>query len=456
MENFRPFILPCVGLFWVLAGVQILLRARKERRQAAVAGPASETTEAGAAPRAKRTASRSVGLFWIGVGFATLWFSGLHIGAAPAVAQQTVEPQRENETPLSKLVTREVEREFEQQSHVGLVVGVVAEGEELLLGFGTRRVGETLPTDADTVFEIGSITKTFTGILLAQRVESGDLALDDRAGELLPDGWSLSDAARNVTLKHLTTHTSGFPRLPANLLGVTRIASSLLGGDPYRTYSEAEFRDALATVELEFEPGSDHGYSNFAVGLLGFILATKSQTDYETLAKREIFTPLGMEHTVITNGPWQNEHLATGYRGTSRIGPGELALESSPWQLPNHLAGAGGIRSTGGDMLRYLKANMGLLPTPLDAAIQRSHQELHQESADRAMGMNWVRSFDEPIGQKVIWHNGGTGGFKSYLGFTVDRKFGVVVLANSSHDVDELGEEILEELVEESAEEAGR
>ena len=131
------------------------------------------------------------------------------------------------------------------------------------------------------------------------------------------------------------------------------------------------------------------------------------------------------------------------------MGTAEVALGSSPWNMPNHLAGCGGIRSTGGDMLRYLKANMGRLPSPLDVAIERSHEELYEEYPGRAMGMNWIRSKDDAIGQTVIWHNGGTGGYRSYLGFTEDKQFGVVVLSNTTHDVDELGEEILEELVKE-------
>jgi CubicO group peptidase (beta-lactamase class C family) len=346
-------------------------------------------------------------------------------------------------------VTRHVEREFEQHSHVGLVVAAVSKDEEIVLGFGRQRLGSSLLPDADTVFEIGSITKTFTGILLAQQVERGEMKLDDRVSKFLPEGWSLSKAASEVTLQHLTTHTSGFPRLPDNLLGPTSAVGMLFGGDPYRSYSEEEFREALATVELNFDPGSSREYSNLAVGLLGFVLATHKGTDYETLLKREICEPLGMDRTVITNTPWHEEHLAPGYRGALQAGPATLALGSSPWQLPNHLAGAGGIRSTGSDMLKYLKANMGLIHTPLDAAIRRSHQELYQEYPGRAMGMNWIRSKGPSTAQPILWHNGGTGGYMSYLGFTEDGQFGVVVLSNASESVDDLGVGILESLVRE-------
>lgn len=438
-------ILTACGIFWVVVGAgNILLASRRGKQHAARPKPASEPSEASKAnPVAHFRSQRLVGVFWLCVGIATLSFSDIHIGASPAVV---FEPGEAN-SPLAEIVTQHVEREFEQQGHIGLVVGAIAKSEETLLGFGRQRLGNPLPPNADTVFEIGSISKVFTGILLAKRIEGGELGLDDRIAELLPDGWSLSNAAQDVTLRHCTTHTSGFPRLPANLLGVTSVVPMLFGGDPYRSYSEEEFREAVSTVELEFQPGSERLYSNFAVGLLGHVLSARNGTDYETVLTSEICEPLGMRRTAITNDEWHSEHLAIGYRGTLKIGPAVVALGSSQWKLPSHLAGAGAIRSTGDDMLKLLKANMGINQTPIDAAIRRSHQELFKESDHRAMGMNWIRSFDRSILQNIVWHNGGTGGYRSYLGFTEDRAFGVVVLSNTSHSVDNLAEAILKSLV---------
>jgi CubicO group peptidase (beta-lactamase class C family) len=265
-----------------------------------------------------------------------------------------------------------------------------------------------------------------------------------------PEGWSLSKSAREVTLRHCTTHTSGFPQLPANLLGVSGVFRLLFGGDPYRDYSEEKFRHALATVELEFKPGTKSSYSNFAVGLLGFVLARQNGSDYETLVTSKLCQPLGMQRTVITNDEWHRDHMPAEYRSVLKLGPVSFALESDEWRLPNHLAGAGAIRSTGRDMMTFLKANMGLIPTPIDAAIRRSHQELFQ-FAGQAIGMNWIRSFESTISQNIIWHNGGTGGFRTYLGFTEDRPFGVFVLSNTAISVDALARAILKALVREYA-----
>ena len=429
-------ILTFVGLFWTAIGGWNVFFASQERRAKAAAIAAAMTTGS----------QRWSGAVLVAMGLAILWFSNFSVVTTTVAAT----PSSGTSKALAELVTRVVEQELDRNSHVGLVVGVVAKDQEALVGFGRERLGDPSPPDADTVFEIGSITKTFTGVLLAQRVERDELELDDQVGDLLPEGWTLSEAARPITLEQLTTHTSGIPRLPANLLGVGNVFGQAFGGDPYRSYSEEDFRAALADLELNFEPGKSREYSNFAVGLLGFVLATKNGTDYETLLKSEILKPLGMQRTTITNDAWHDEHVAPGYRGALTMGTAEVAMGSSPWNLPNHLAGCGGVRSNGGDMLRYLKANMGRLPSPLDAAIRRSHQELYEEYPGRAMGMNWIRSTEDSTGQTVLWHNGGTGGYRSYLGFTEDGQFGVVVLSNTSNSVDGLGQEVIEALVRSS------
>lgn len=433
----RPWILPAVGLFWLIIGVRMCLTAfRKRNLDTPANGSASESIP----PLRQR---RMSGAFWLLVGSLTLWFSDISIGGPPeANAKSTPE-----KSSLAAIVTQLVDEDFQQRAHVGIVIGAVAMDQEFLSGFGTRVFGSPEPPDADTVFEIGSITKTFTGLLLAKRIDEGTLKLDDRVTDLLPEGWRLSEPATNITLRHLTTHTSGFPRLPSNLLGTARLGRSLFGGDPYRNYSEEQFREALEQVELEFEPGQKHRYSNFAVGLLGFVLATHNGSDYETLLKNDLCKPLGMDRTTITNEPWHDEHLAPGYRSSMKLGTAVTVLGSSAWELPNHLAGAGAIRSTGTDMMKYLKANMGLIDTPIDDAIRLSHTTLYEERKDRAIGMNWIRSLDENIEQEVIWHNGGTGGYRSYLGFTEDCRLGVVVLCNTQNDADALGQRILREMV---------
>ncbi len=250
----------------------------------------------------------------------------------------------------------------------------------------------------------------------------------------------------------MTTHTSGLARLPANLFNLAdALLLTILGNDPYRDYTEEQFRHALATVKLRHEPGTSSGYSNFGVGLLGFVLATRKGLDYESLVTEGVCRPLGMHETATAAAERTSARLPSKYRLVFKLGPVKLGLGSAEWRIPNHLAGAGALRSTGRDMLTFLKANLGLVSTPIDAAIRRSHRELFPDVAGRALGMNWIRSYDDDLAQNILWHNGGTGGFRTYLGFTEDRQSGVFVLGNTANTVDALAVDILKSLAQSHA-----
>ena len=481
MSLMSPFVWP-----WILIGLSCLitfltaldlpakLRSRRLAGPASGKSPESTATKKATVPVSVRIV-RNGGIFWFCAGMVTVvhalaeafraepgaWiytFVGLiWVVLGWRLFRSTLPRRIENpgpggdRLPLANVVTQVGDHAI-KAGQVGLVIGAIADGEEVLSGFGALEIGGTRPPDADTVFEIGSISKVFTGILLARAIEDGTLNLDDRIADLLPDGWTLPEPARGITLRHCTTHTSGLPRIPANLLGFAdSLRCLLLGTDPYRHYTEESFHEALASVRLDHEPGTKFAYSNFAVGLLGFVLARQKGADYETLVKNAICQPLGMVDTVITDQERVAPRLATPYRLVLKLGQKGFGLTSDEWWMPNHLAGAGALRSTGRDMLMFLKANMGLVATPLDAALRRSHGELFSDTDQMTLGMNWIRTFDDDLAQNIVWHNGGTGGFRTYLGFTEDRRVGVFVLGNSAHSVDSLAIEILKSLAREQA-----
>ena len=394
-------------------------------------------------PQARRRIRRIVALGSFSAVFGILWLLGLRIGTSPnPLPDRTLDQNR-----LAALVAEHVESDFKLESRIGLVVGAVDASEEIVLGFGVRRLGRRSRVDANTLFEIGSITKAFTGILLADQIERGELALDTRVSELLPNGWSLSETAREITLGHLTTHTSGFPRAAPGQLRVPVLVNMILfGTDPYRGYSEAMFREDVSRLQLSFRPGTERQYSNFAVQLLGHILATRSGAEYGALVGRRIFQPLGMTRTVTSYDSADRSRVAEKYRSSRRLGPIMLGREGSETLKPMHLLGSGGILSTGGDMLKFLKANMGRVKTSIQPAIERSHQIVFRETDRRAMGMNWIRSSYNYLSQPVIWHNGGSRGHSSYLGFTEDGRSGVVVLSNTGRGVGRLARTILRSL----------
>jgi CubicO group peptidase (beta-lactamase class C family) len=221
----------------------------------------------------------------------------------------------------------------------------------------------------------------------------------------------------------------------------------LFGSDPYAGYGVTGLMKDVSTVNLQSEPGTKSCYSNFGMTLLGYLLATKADSSYEALVKRDVCLPLGMNDTTVTLDRTQASRVAQAYRAVLRYGPLVLALRSNPWFVGNDLGGAGALRSTATDMLKYLRANMHPEGQPIEHALRESHQELFREDEQKTYGMNWIHSQSEKLAQAMIWHNGGTGGFRSFIGFTEDSRFGVLVLSNSSEDVDDLAVELLHDLV---------
>ena len=329
---------------------------------------------------------------------------------------------------------------------VGLAAAVVTPTNATIMTFGRPWLSARAQTGSNTLFEIGSITKTFTALVLARQIEEGHVKLEQPVQGLLPAGVKLPEAAREITLRNLTTHSSGFPRMPAGWSQLRGIEMLLFGSDPYAGYTEADLMADVRTVKLESKPGTRASYSNYGMMLLGDLLATEASASYEALVKQEVIRPLGMPDTTITLQPGQASRSAQGYRALARLGPLALALRSAPWLEGNPIGGAGAIRSTAADMLKYLQANMHPEGLPIEHALRESHNALFKEDDRTAFGMNWIRSQSERLKQVMIWHNGGTGGFRSFLGFTADSRFGVVVLSNSSEDVDDLAVNLLRDL----------
>jgi len=345
---------------------------------------------------------------------------------------------------LEPLIRRDCAKWVAKGNSVGLTVAVVSETNATVMAFGHRSLSPRLPAQGDTLYEIGSITKTFTALALAREIERGKLSLDQPLYEVLPAGLTLPAPAHAVTLKHLTTHTSGFPRQPGNFpfLNYFRI---WVGGNPYAGYSEEEFREAIRTVKLGSKPGTECEYSNFGMDVLGYVLSQRAGTNYEAYIKREVCEPLGLNDTTVTLSEDQKSRFAQGYTATDKYGPWLQIDKSDPWDLPSHLAGSGALRSTASDMLKYLQANMHP-EGPLSNVLKESHEELYRDE-DISLGMNWVRSYYKKSGLMVIWHNGAMGGACSYLGFTKDGKFGVVLLSNVGMEfVDSLGVKLLTKL----------
>lgn len=331
---------------------------------------------------------------------------------------------------LREVVEAVVERHA--PSAVGLVVGVHLGQERAFLGRGRVGADRDRPPDRRTIFELGSITKTFTATALAVLAGEGLVALDEPVADLLPAGWHVPVRGRPITLLDLATHTSGLPRLPPGLLRRSLLRSR---DDPYAWLDDAELARSLRRVRLRAEPGRRPRYSNLGYGLLGRALAERAGTSYELLVRGRVCEPLGLVDTVVEVPEPELVRLADGH--TRRGSP------TPHWHLAA-LAGAGALRSTAEDALRFLEAQLAPPEGPLGVAIRATHEgRARVGPLEQCLG--WIA---RPLrdGGRLLWHDGGTGGFRSFAAFAPEHDLAVVALASSARSVDGLGLRLVDAL----------
>ena len=315
---------------------------------------------------------------------------------------------------------------------VGMTIGIIKDGQSEIFGYGVVDSGADnefqVKPDGNTVYEIGSVSKVFTSLLLADAIVRGDVKLDQPAQDFLPDGVTMPSFKDDapITLKHLSTHSSGLPRLPSNL----KIRDP---ENPYATYTDKALFEFLKQYSLERSPGSEYGYSNLGAGLLGNLLAKKRKSSYEELLKQRVTQPLGMTNTSIKLTPVQLKRLAKPYSA------GGTAAKN--WDFPV-MTGAGAICSTSSDMLKFAKAQLNPPHDEVGKAIElawREHQKPLQ-SGQLALGLGWHIARDG----NTRWHNGQTGGYASMLMVSRKEKCAVVLLCNSSTgEAGELAEQVM-------------
>jgi len=289
----------------------------------------------------------------------------------------------------------------------GVVIGVSQGGKRRILAYG--------PVKEDSVFEIGSISKTFTALMLAQMVEQHKVKLDDPVRELLPQGTVGKPDGAEITLLDLATQHSGLPRMPDNF-------NPADAQDPYADYRPANLYAFIGKHGVSKPADAKFNYSNLGVGLLGQALANRAGTTYPELLKALVSGPLGLNDTVVKLSPDQEERFAQGH--------GAQHQPARPWNL-DALAGAGAIRSTAADMLTYLEAQLHPERAPagtLASALALCHEVHGDALPGMKIGLAWLRENDTG----AFWHNGGTGGYSSYALFNPKEDYAVVVLFNTT------------------------
>lgn len=308
--------------------------------------------------------------------------------------------------PVDARIAKHVQPYLDGGWAKSLCVGVIQGGARHVWGFGDAGHGKP---DGKTIYEIGSATKTMTGVLIAELVRRGRISVDAPVGALLPGVKVPASGGRAITVRDLLTHRSALPRIPANL-------HPRDWRDPYRDYTTHDLVEELAGTRLARAPGEKYEYSNTAFALLGVLLEQLEGKPYAQLVEQKIFRPLKMDDSGVgvTRHP---ERAAQGHDVDGEPAP--------PWSF-QVMAPAGAVRSTVDDMLRYAAANLEPGGDELGRALAASHAKLGTELPGQDIGSAWV------LTGETVWHNGETGGCHAFVGVLPARKLAVVLLAGTS------------------------
>jgi len=310
----------------------------------------------------------------------------------------------------------------------GLIAGLRTPDGRRLVTYGTSDTPDGRPLDGDTVFEIGSITKVFTALLLADMVARGEVALDDPVAKYLPVGLpgGVNLARRNgkqITLLDLATYTSGVPNMPDNF-------APRDPANPYADYTVAQLYGFLNRYVPRYDPGTHYEYANLGFALLGHALSLRAGRSYEDLVIERICVPLGLDSTRITLSASMRARLAPGHNSS---------LDPVPnWDLPT-LAGAGALRSTANDLFSFLEACLALRETPLAPAFASMLSVRRHAWSEMDVAQGWFVSSRHD--DSIVWKNGETGGYSSFIGYSLTNRVASIVLSTTANfrNSDEIG-----------------
>jgi serine-type D-Ala-D-Ala carboxypeptidase/endopeptidase len=323
---------------------------------------------------------------------------------------------------VNAVVNKSADNFMSDQHSVGLSVGIIKDGRSRTYNFGEVEKGKKRPPTQHTIYELASITKTFTGVLLAQAAVEGKVKLDDDVRKYLDGSYpNLEFEGKPIKLFHLINHTSRLPFVMPDRPELFR------NPDPYElpkiltaiesNYTRADFYEDLHKVKLDKAPGAEFKYSNSAAQLLGYILERLYGMPYEQIVLKKIAKPLGMTETKITLTASEKTRLAKGHYAN-----GSVALYGTP-----QTQAAGALRSSVSDMLKYMAYHLN----ENDGVIRLSHQTTWGDIKYYASGLNWQMN-KTPAGHRRIWQSGGSFGFSSYCVIFPELRLGIVLLSNES------------------------
>ena len=338
-----------------------------------------------------------------------------------------------NSSVIYKEISAQVKRfifdQIVNKSKAAIVIGFVDPDGTKIFSFGNMSTAHNIPVNQNTFFNIGSITKTFTTLLLADMVKQGIVNLNDPVEKFLPPSVKVPQFnGKKITLEDLADHTSGLPEWPSNVWLNNTV------GYINPNYNVTQLYQALSDTKLTREPGAQVQYSSFGIGLLGHILSLESDgISYEELVKDRILDVLGMNDTKIALSQNEtNNRFSVGHLGGKEI--------ITP-RIPTILADSGAFRSTAPDMLKYVSSNLGLIHTKLDDAMQLGHLIRHSSIIANPMNYSEYRGLGWRVltnfGTETITHTGAINGWNAFAGFIPTKQVGVIAMCScDSTDAD--------------------
>lgn len=309
-----------------------------------------------------------------------------------------------------------------QSSTASVSLGIFKDDQTFYYGYGEIKKGTGVIPDSETIYEIGSITKTFTALLMIDFLKSKELSINSQINDFLPSNIPLLQYNGNpIRIKHLLNHTSGLPRLPDDF------ETGMDINNPYKHYDSTKVYSYLKNLNLLVEPGQNWEYSNLGAGLAGIIMERQTHKSYEQLLLEKICVPLGLTKTKISLSGSDSANFATGYKTNG--------LPASYWDDFNAFKGAGAIRSNAKDMIAYgkniLNNETSILKTQIDSCLVQTYQY-----GSMRMASGWM--IQDINGNDVYLHDGGTGGFTSYIFICKSKNVVLIILFNNENSTNQL------------------
>jgi serine-type D-Ala-D-Ala carboxypeptidase/endopeptidase len=318
----------------------------------------------------------------------------------------------------------------ENEKEIGAVVGVIEPRGRRIISLGHRSAKDGRGLDGNTVFEIASVTKVFTAVLLADMIEKNEVALSDPVAKYLPADFKVPEkGGRSITLADLATHTSGLPFLPEDAPPFNDPAAA--------KYSTIDLKRYLASYQLPRDIGSTWDYSNLGYWVLSEALATRAGRDIQDLMRARVLQPLKMSNTDFVLSPTMKSNFAPGHDSALQAAPPAATVP-----VYSLMPASGGLYSTANDLLDFLAVCLGYEHSRLSPAISATlkTRRIIKPGNEQALGWNVFRAGDD----QVIFRDGGSFGYASAVAYDPKQRAGVVVLINQLGDVGDIARHLLD------------